>query len=91
MENNKKRFSLQCTKNTTKIYISIQNFNNAKKIQKMENCQNTRKFHVVFVKNHKMLIVKMHKKEIQKKFFCAKCTNFQKIGVNSKKPIDIFS
>ena len=34
MKNDEKRFSLQCTKNTTKICISIQNFNNAKKIQK---------------------------------------------------------
>ena len=34
MKNDEKRFSLQCTKNTIKFCISIQNFNNTKKIQK---------------------------------------------------------
>ena len=38
MKNDEKRFLLQYTKNIIKICISIQNFNNAKKIQKMENC-----------------------------------------------------
>ena len=38
MKNDEKRFLLQCTKNIIKFCVSIQNFNNAKKIQKMENC-----------------------------------------------------
>lgn len=85
MKNDEKRFLLQCTKNIIKFCVSIQNFNNAKKIQKMENCQNTRKFHVVFVENHKMLIVKMHKKRIQKKVFLCKMHKFLKNRGKFKK------
>lgn len=85
MKNDEKRFLLQCTKNIIKFCVSIQNFNNAKKIQKMENCQNTRKFHVVFVENHKMLIVKMHKKGIQKKVFLCKMHKFLKNRGKFKK------
>ena len=34
--------------------------------------------------------LKCTKKDIQKKFFCTKCTNFQKIEKKLKKPIAIF-
>ena len=85
MKNDEKRFLLKYTKNTIKICISIQNFNNAKKIQKMENCQNARKFYVIFVENHKMLIAKMHKNKINKKVFLCKIHKLSKNRGKFKK------
>ena len=78
----KRKILLKCTKNTIKFCTNIQNFEKSKKIQKMENCQNVQKFSSYFVENHKMLVVKMHKKRYSKKVFLYKMYKFSK---NQKK------
>ena len=77
MKSDEKRFLLQYTKNTIKICTSIQNFNNTKNPKNGE-FDNSQKFLVVFVKNHKALVVKMYKKDIQIKVFLCKVQKFSK-------------
>ena len=77
MQKFSQKISLQCTKIIIKFCTSIQNFNNAKK-PKNGKFENLQKFHVVFGKNYKMLVVKMHKKGIQKTVFLCKMYKFSK-------------
>ena len=46
-------------------------------------------FQAILWKITKCQQLKCTKKDIQKKFFCANCTNFQKIEKKLKKPIAI--